>query len=183
MARRQPLSFDPIAEAGRNWRAAGWDTAAPGMAFVTSLMRAHQILLARVDATLTPFGLTFARFEVLMLLDFSRTGRLPLSRIGERLQVHPASVTNAIDRLEEAGFVQRIPHPNDGRTTLAAITRSGRRLVRRAAAALNNDVFGEVGVPADDAATVVDVLATLRRNAGDFTQPDDGATARVVNPS
>ena len=69
------------------------------MALVTSIMRTHQILSARVDATLAPFNLTFARFEVLMLLDFSRAGRLPLGKIGQRLQVHPASVTNAIDRL------------------------------------------------------------------------------------
>jgi DNA-binding MarR family transcriptional regulator len=171
MARRQPLSFDPVAEAVRNWRAAGWHDAAPGMALVTSVMRAHQILLARVDATLTPMGLTFARFEVLMLLDFSRTGRLPLSRIGERLQVHPASVTNAIDRLEDAGLVERVPHPTDGRTTLAAITRRGRRLVRKAATALNEDVFADVGIGADAADEVVSALSVLRQDAGDFAPP------------
>ncbi len=169
MAGRQPLSFDPITEAARNWQTAGWVDEAPGMAFVTSVMRAQQVLLARVDAVLSPFGLTFARFEVLMLLQFSRTGALPLSRIGQRLQVHPASVTNAIDRLEQAGFVTRVPHPTDGRTTLAAITGTGRRLVRRAATALNAEVFRDPGVPAADAETAVAILATLRRNAGDFS--------------
>ncbi|MGB8859476.1 MAG: MarR family transcriptional regulator [Ilumatobacteraceae bacterium] len=172
MAPRQPLSFDPVAEAARNWREAGWDEAAPGMAFVTSVMRAQQVFLARVDAALSPHGLSFARFEVLMLLEFSRSGRLPLSRVGQRLQVHPASVTNAIDRLEQAGFVTRVPHPTDGRTTLAAITRSGRRLVRKAAAALNDEVFTNLGVPTADAEQAVAVLATLRRNAGDFDLAD-----------
>lgn len=169
VASRRPLPFDPIAEASKNWRAAGWEDATPGMALVTSIMRTHQLLLARVDAVLAPLGLTFARFEVLMLLDFSRTGRLPLSKIGQRLQVHPASVTNAIDRLEQDGLVERLPHPTDGRTTLAAITRSGRRLVRRAAAALNDDVFGDPGIDGQRVDTVVDALAELRRNAGDFT--------------
>ena len=70
------------------------------MAAVTSVMRAHQIMLARVDDALRPLGLTFARYELLMLLQFSRTGSLPLSKIGSRLQVHPASVTNVVDRLE-----------------------------------------------------------------------------------
>ena len=42
------------------------------MAFVTSVARVHQILMARIDACLEPFGLTFSRFEVLMLLLFSR---------------------------------------------------------------------------------------------------------------
>ncbi len=177
MSRPNPLRFDPIEEATSNWRGAGWDEAAPGMALVTSIMRAHQILLARVDATLRPLGLTFARFEVLMLLDFSRTGRLPLSKIGQRLQVHPASVTNAIDRLEGDGLVERRAHPTDGRTTLAAITRSGRRLVRRAAEALNTDVFGDVGLESGDIAEVVAALTALRRAAGDFTDAPGDAPA------
>ncbi len=70
MARRAPLSFDPIAEAAANWQRAGWSAATPGMALVTSVMRAHQILLARVDAALSVHDHTFSRFEVLMLLDF-----------------------------------------------------------------------------------------------------------------
>ena len=168
MSRRQPFPFDPIGEAVRNWRGAGWGEAATGMALVTSVMRAHQILLARVDAPLAPFGLTFSRFAVLMLLDFSRSGQLPLSRIGERLQVHPASVTNAIDRLEAAGLVARKPHPTDGRTTLAAITREGRTVVRRAASTLNREVFAAVGLDDSDSAGVVEKLSVLRRNAGDF---------------
>lgn len=168
MARRDPLSFDPIAEAVRNWRGAGWGDAAPGVALVTSIMRTHQILLSRVDATLTPFGLTFSRFEVLMLLDFSRTGRLPLGRIGARLQVHPASVTNAIDRLEAAGLVERVAHPTDGRTTLAAITTEGRRVVHQAVEALNREVFMSVGLEDDASDAVVTTLSVLRRNAGDF---------------
>lgn len=168
MPRRDPLPFDPIAEASKNWSAAGWSDAANGMALVTSVMRAHQILLRRVDATLAGFDLTFARFEVLMLLDFSRTGQLPLSKVGQRLQVHPASVTNAIDRLETAGLVERRPHPADGRTTLAAITSLGRRRVRRAATALNQDVFTDVGLDAAAASSVVAHLAQLRSAAGDF---------------
>ncbi len=117
LLRRWPAAtplFDPIAEAVRNWRGAGWGDAAPGVALVTSIMRTHQIRLSRVDATLTPFGLTFSRFEVLMLLDFSRTGRLPLGRIGARLQVHPASVTNAIDRLEPPAWSSGSPTPPTG---------------------------------------------------------------------
>lgn len=168
VSRREPLVFDPISEAEHHWAAAGWADAAAGMALVTSIMRSQQILLQRVDATLGEFDLTFARFEVLMLLEFSRSGRLPLGKIGERLQVHPASVTNAIDRLQAAGLVERLPHPTDGRTTLAAITRSGRRAARRAALALNGEVFGRVGLDGDAAADVVAHLAELRRDAGDF---------------
>ena len=140
----------------------GWGEAADGMAAVTSLMRAQQIVLGRVEAVLRPHGVTFARYEVLMLLLFSRTGALPMRVIGQRLQVHPTSVTNAVDRLEQAGLVVREPHPTDRRTTLVRLTRQGRTVARRATKALNAEVF------ADPTLNQVTGLDALRRSAGDF---------------
>lgn len=164
----RPLPFDPVEEARRRWAEQGWAPAADGMAAVTSLMRAQQIVLARVEAVLRPLGLTFARYEVLMLLLFSRRGSLPLARIGERLQVHPASVTNAVDRLEASGLVARAPHPSDRRTTLAALTDAGRDLATRATQALNAEVFERPGLSGPQVDALVGVLAALRRDAGDF---------------
>ncbi len=171
MASRRTLSFDPIAEANRNWIERGWTDAAPGMSMVTSIMRAHQILLGRVHQALVPFDITFAQYEALMLLSFTKRGQLPLGKIGQRLQVHPASVTNVIDRLEGKGFVIRIPHPDDQRTTLAAITRSGRGLASKATARLNSEVFEDTGLDAERQQDLVDVIAAMRRSAGDFAEP------------
>jgi DNA-binding MarR family transcriptional regulator len=165
----EPLPFDPIAEAARNWAAAGWAAEADAMAFATSVVRAHRILVTRVDTCLEPFGLTFSRFEVLMLLSFTRAGELPLGKISVRLQVHAASVTNAIDRLEADGLVTRVPHPTDGRTTLARLTAKGRDTAMAAVAALNRDVFARPGLPPEGVRATVDALAALRASAGDFT--------------
>jgi DNA-binding MarR family transcriptional regulator len=162
------LPFDPIEEARKNWDNAGWWEYSDGMAFVTSIMRAHQLLIARVDECLAPFALTFARFEVLMLLSFTREGELPLGKIGQRLQVHPASVTNAIDRLQARGLVERRKHPSDGRTTLAAITPAGREVAASGVAVLNTEVFADTGLDAGAIRGVIDSLATLRSRAGDF---------------
>lgn len=165
---RKSLDFDPIEEARRQWRAHGWETAAPGMAAVTSIMRAHQIYLARVDSALRPFDLTFARYELLMLLSLSRTGALPLSRVGARLQVHPASVTNVVDRLEAQALITRLPHPTDRRTTLAKILPEGRRVVELATAALNDQVFTEPGLTDDQADSLFSLIRSLRVDQGDF---------------
>src|SRR3954452_5224912 len=127
MARREPLPFDPIEEAARQWRAR-WDGVA-AMRAVTSLMRAQQLVLGELDETLRDHGLTFARYEALVLLTFSRRGSLPLGKMGERLQVHPTSVTSIVDRLESSRFVVRRPHPRDGRAVLAEITDAGRSAV------------------------------------------------------
>ena len=166
----KPLGFDPIAEARKNWDNNGWDDASLGMAMVTSVMRAHQILLARVHEVLKPYGLTFAQFEALRLLAFSRAGRLPLGKIGARLQVHPASVTNVIDRLESKGLVERLQHPDDMRTTLAAITRAGRNVTTKATDALNAQVFRNSGLDDDRLESVVEVVTEMRKSAGDFAE-------------
>jgi DNA-binding MarR family transcriptional regulator len=173
----RPLRFDPIAEARRNWAANGWGDSADGMALVTSIVRVQQIFLGRIERTLAPFGLTFARYEVLMLLTFTRTGQMPLGKIGQRLQVHPASVTNVIDRLEADGLVRRRPHPTDQRTTLAAITAKGRRTAASATEVINSEVFADVGPGPEQLVELFDALTTLRRAAGDFeTSPAPAAT-------
>jgi DNA-binding MarR family transcriptional regulator len=169
VAEPRRLTFDPIAEAHRQWEIHGWSEQADAMAVVTSIMRLQQVFLARADAVLRPLGLTFARYEVLMLLSFSRRGGLPLGKIGERLQVNPASVTNAVDRLEADGLVTRQPDPDDGRVTLARLTPSGRRTALDATDAVNGELFVDVGVPEPTLRHLFTLLAELRRAVGDFS--------------
>ncbi|WP_405011532.1 MarR family transcriptional regulator [Kitasatospora sp. NBC_01539] len=167
MAKPLALDFDPIARADELWTRR-WG-GVPSMAAITSVMRAHQILLSRVDAVVKPYGLTFARYEALVLLTFSRTGRLPLSKIGERLMVHPTSVTNTVDRLERDGLVARRPNPADGRGVLAAITDRGRDVVEQATRELMAVDFGMEGYDADRCHQVFELLRPLRVAAGDFS--------------
>ena len=166
-----PLEFDPIERAGDLWRQ-HWPDEDPGvyasMRAVTSIMRAHQILLAELDARLRPFGITFSRYETLVLLVHAGHGALPLSKIGERLQVHATSVTNVVDRLEAAGLVRREPNPRDGRGTLAVITDAGREVAARATAEFNATRFGLSALPRADQEQLFTVLRKLRVDAADF---------------
>jgi DNA-binding MarR family transcriptional regulator len=162
------LHLDPIAEARRQWAEHGWEEAADGMAAVTSLMRAQQIALGRVESVLRRHGVTFARYELLMLLYFSRAGALPMAKIGERLQVHPTSVTNAVDRLESAGLVRRAAHPTDRRTTLVELLPPGREIALAATKDLNAEVFTAPGFSPSGVTALVDILTEMRRDAGDF---------------
>jgi DNA-binding MarR family transcriptional regulator len=138
------------------------------MMAVTSVMRVQQILLSRLNETLDEFGLTFARYEALMLLYFSRAGSLPLGKMGTRLQVHAASVTNLVDRLERAGYVHRAPHPSDRRTTLATITPRGREVAQAATGALHETRFGTGPLDDEQLAAVTELLRDARAGAGDF---------------
>ncbi|MEU1053647.1 MarR family transcriptional regulator [Streptomyces sp. NPDC005876] len=160
------LSFDPIARADESWKRR-WGNV-PSMAAITSIMRAQQILLAEVDAVVKPYGLTFARYEALVLLAFSKSGELPMSKIGERLMVHPTSVTNTVDRLVRSGLVAKRPNPNDGRGTLASITGEGREVVEAATRDLMAMDFGLGCYDAEECAEIFAMLRPLRVAAGDF---------------
>jgi len=161
------LEFDPIEEAGRQWEAHFGAAYVAPMRTVTSVMRVQQVWLARLNDALAQHGLTFARYEALMLLFFSRAGALPLGKIGARLQVHPASVTNLIDGLERDGLVVREPHPHDRRTTLARITTAGRARAEAATATLHAIRFG-TDLPEPELETVTTILRRARIEAGDF---------------
>jgi DNA-binding MarR family transcriptional regulator len=163
-----PLPFDPIAEAGRHWRKRWGAASVPPMTAVTSVMRVHQLLLARLNEALEPHGLTFARYEALMLLFLSRSGSLPLGKIGERLQVHPTSVTNLVDGLERSGLATRSPHPNDRRATLATITEAGRKTAAAATEALNGIAFGTAPLGPKDLESITRIFRGMRVEAGDF---------------
>ncbi|MCL8026158.1 MarR family winged helix-turn-helix transcriptional regulator [Nocardioides bruguierae] len=157
---------DPIREARRQWVARGWSDAADGMAMVTTLVRAQQLLMERIEAVLRPHGLTFARYELLQLLSFTRDGRLPMTRLGSLLQVHPASVTSAVDRLERQGLVLRERGETDRRVVLAVLTDAGRALAAAATEDLN-DVFRSTGIAPGEVTALTDLLTRLRRSAGD----------------
>ena len=159
---------DPIGEAHRQWLAHGWEDAADGMVMVTSLIRVQQLLLERIDAVLRPLGLTFARYEVLMLLSFSRSGTLSMTRIGSLLQVHPTSATSAVARLETQGWVERSRSAADGRVVLASVTEAGRAVAAAATEGLNREVFSRPGLEPAQVGRLTALLEEHRRAAGDL---------------
>jgi DNA-binding MarR family transcriptional regulator len=160
------LPFDPIDEAALQW-GKRWE-GVPAMHAVTSLMRVQQLVLGRLDAILRPHGLTFARYEALVLLCFSSRGSLPLGKMGERLQVHPTSITSIVQRLESDGLIVRRPHPDDGRAILAEVTTAGRGLVQVATADLVRADFALGSLAEEQLAELSELLRPVRRAAGDF---------------
>ena len=158
--------MDLVAEARRNWTESGL-TEVDAMVAATSIARAHQIVLGRINQALAPFSLTFSRYEALALLSFTRSGSMAMARMGERLQVHPTSVTSTIDRLERDGLVTRAPHPDDRRATLATLTDAGREVLGASTTALEAIRWGMGDVP-DGALTDLQVaMAHVRASAGD----------------
>jgi DNA-binding MarR family transcriptional regulator len=157
-----PIDFDPIEEARRQWGARGWG-ALEAMSAATAITRAHQVVLDRINKALKPEGLTFSRYEALVLLTFSRRGALPLGKMAERLMVHSTSITNTIDLLERDGYVRRVPSPDDRRVVLAEITAAGRAAVDRATEALVDIEFGVPDLEPQVVARLADAASHARR--------------------
>jgi DNA-binding MarR family transcriptional regulator len=82
--------------------------------------------------------------------------------------VHATSVTSIVDGLEADGFVTRVPHDTDRRTTLAEITRSGRRVATKATDELNEAAFFTDPLSDSQLDGLTETIAALRRAAGDF---------------
>jgi len=163
---RRDAGFDPVEEAARLW-SNHWSEV-PRMRAVTSLMRVHQLVLTELDERLRPLGLTFARYEVLVLLSFSRRGALPLGKIGQRLQVHATSVTPLVKRLEAAELITRTRHPEDGRAVLAALTPKGKMVLEQATEVILDAQFALDSMSEDDCDRLTELLLIPRRAAGDF---------------
>jgi DNA-binding MarR family transcriptional regulator len=140
------------------------------MAMVTSIARVQQLLAERIDAVLRPLSLTFARYEVLMVLSFTSGESMSMTRLGSLLQVHPSSVTSAVGRLQGQGFVERTRSDADGRIVLASITDAGRAVIERATERLNQDVFEKPGIAGRQVVEVTDILSAMRASAGDLVE-------------
>jgi DNA-binding MarR family transcriptional regulator len=158
---------DPIAEAIRQWNDHGWTRATPGMAAVTTIVRVNRILVARVERALSPLGLTFARFEILRLLGFSRDHQLPMGKIGQRLQVHPASVTSAVKRLERDGLIRRVQAAHDNRVVLARLVSEGEKCLDDATRRINQ-VFEALEPQLDELNVVTEILRGIRLDDEDL---------------
>lgn len=131
------------------------------MNVATSVIHAHQLVSTAIDRALRPLGLTFARYELLMLLSFSKTGALPMNKVAERLLVQPAGITKLVDKLAADQLVRRTPNPVDRRGTLVEITPAGRKLTRKATKLAGAVRFG-ADLPDADLEQLVVLLGRLR---------------------
>jgi DNA-binding MarR family transcriptional regulator len=168
------LDFDPIERAGDLWHQRVGDPSA--MRVATSIMRVDQLLSAEFDRVLRPFGISFARYEVLRMISFSREGTLTLAKIGERLMVHPASVTSAIDRLVSSGLVDRRRDQSDRRRVFASLTAEGEQVLKAATKTLTDIDFGLGAVSAADREVLFDALRVIR--AGDWSATGERRSPR-----
>jgi DNA-binding MarR family transcriptional regulator len=97
------------------------------------LIRLRESVMREIDRRLRERGeLSLEDYGVLITLVGRPGRRLRMSDLGTRRLLTPSGITRAVERLEKRGFVAREPDPDDGRATLAVLTREGAAALRRA---------------------------------------------------
>ena len=124
------MSDDPIDRLIDQWRRERPDLDPAPMALLGRLFRAARAADRAVEAELTAHGLQPGWFDVLSAL--RRSGaphRLSPGRLSAAVMLSTGGMTKRLDRMEEAGLLQRSPDPGDRRGVLVGLTARGRRVV------------------------------------------------------
>jgi DNA-binding MarR family transcriptional regulator len=126
--------MDRAGKAVAQWQRERPDLDVSPMAVLGRLNEAASLISRdRLAPLFARFGLQAGEFDVLATL--RRSGppfALTPTALYEATMVTSGAMTNRLDRLEKAGFIARIPHPQDRRGLLVQLTESGRDLIDRA---------------------------------------------------
>jgi len=95
-------------------------------ALVFAFLSAADAVEARLEAALSPTGLSLAKLAVLHFLADAKEA-LPLSDLAARQHCVRSNITQLVDRLEKDGLVRRRPDPEDRRSVLAELTPAGQQ--------------------------------------------------------
>ena len=123
---------------------------------------AHSLRRA-FDRRASALGVTRAQWKVLFRL--TRTPGLRQVELADMLDVEPITLSRIIDRLEEAGHVERTPDPADRRAWRLQVTAGAMPLVKRLRAVAHDlveEAFG--GIDPRELETMRGVLAQVREN-------------------
>ncbi|MDN6380268.1 MAG: PH domain-containing protein [Brevibacterium aurantiacum] len=133
------------------------------MQTATELMRAHRFLIDSLDEKLRPLGLTYARYEALLLLFFDQRGALPLVELTDQLQVDTSSSFSTVRWLEDNDLLERALEPGDDGEVFAEITPKGRALTDRASQIVADARFGLDTMSDAECRQLTNLLARQRR--------------------
>jgi DNA-binding MarR family transcriptional regulator len=157
MARRQAVSDkEPVHKRPRK---GARRPAADSLVF--SFLSAADAVEARLEAALSPTGLSLAKLAVLHFLAEAKEP-LPLSDLAARQHCVRSNITQLMDRLEKDGLVRRRADPDDRRGVLAELTPNGEQAHAKGTRLLAEAQRAIVsGLKGSDAASLESALKVL----------------------
>ena len=103
------------------------------LATIGRILRVSAHLRESMEEWLSPFGLSWEMFDLLVSLRRSggKNGMRPTD-LYEACMLSSGATTNRIDRAEKLNYAVRRPDPEDGRATRIALTKRGHTLAEKA---------------------------------------------------
>ena len=95
-----------------------------------AIVRAAELFKKESGAIFKNYGLTFAQYNVLRILDATPNGKNTITNVSRIMLVTGANMTGVAKRLEKSGFLIRRGDANDERITLLEITPKGRQSLK-----------------------------------------------------
>jgi MarR family transcriptional regulator, transcriptional regulator for hemolysin len=117
------------------------------------------------DRRAVGLGVTRAQWKVLFRL--TRTPGLRQVELADMLDVEPITLSRIIDRLEEAGHVERVADPADRRAWRLRVTEGAKPLIEKLRG-VGDELIAEAfsGIASNDIEKARQVLASVRENLG-----------------
>lgn len=125
--------MDHLDEILTQWRRERPDLDTSPMGPVGRIWRTSRIFRRRIEEVFAEYGLNGGGFDVLAAL--RRAGpphRLTPTALYNSLMISSGAMTNRLDRLAEAGLIERFPDSKDRRSVLVGLTPRGRKLIDEA---------------------------------------------------
>lgn len=125
-----------------------------------------RLLRRRFELRSGEFGLSAAQWRLMFRV--AKEEGLPQARLAELLEIEPISVSRMLDRMEEAGWLERRPDAEDRRVRRVYPTERTRAVYGRVRG-MAHEVYGEAlaGIPDADRATLIRTLETISMNLAD----------------
>jgi MarR family 2-MHQ and catechol resistance regulon transcriptional repressor len=132
------------------------------------LLEAQSRLERRLGADLEArCNLPHAWFEVLVRLGRSPDDQLSMGSLAQQISLTTGGVTRLVDRMQAAGYVERVPCPTDRRVSYAALTAAGRGKLDEAARVHVGNLRTVFAGFSDDERATLDALLDRLRQASD----------------
>ncbi len=105
----------------------------PGVSAWAAVLRVHAAVVPKLAREVAAAGLPISWYDVLLVLNAAPDRRLRMSDLGAAAVLSREQISRVVTELERAGLVERVPNPDDKRSSYATITATGRRRLRAAA--------------------------------------------------
>ncbi|WP_019876645.1 MarR family winged helix-turn-helix transcriptional regulator [Sporichthya polymorpha] len=104
-----------------------------GVTAWAALLRAHAAVVPKLAKEVAAAGLPISWYDVLLVLNAAPERKLRMSDLGAAAVLSREQISRVVSELERAGLVQRVPNPDDKRSSFATLTDAGRERLRAAA--------------------------------------------------